>query len=233
MVRLGNFLFHYRNFLFPVFYTLLFIPSPMLFDNVWYAMIAGFAVALIGQAIRVVTVGLVYIIRGGKNRQIYAEGLVTEGIFSHCRNPLYVGNVLIIVGLGIMSDSIFFILIMIPAFIFFYQAIIRAEENFLFTKFGAAFTAYTSKVNRWLPDLNGIGATISSMKFNWKRVFIKEYTSAFIWKVGAVLLVMKNIWDYSHYQFYIIRSYCIAMLILLACFYFGVRFMKKSKRWTE
>jgi protein-S-isoprenylcysteine O-methyltransferase Ste14 len=233
MVKLGNFLFHYRNFLFPIFYIFLFIPSPLLFDNIWIAIVAGLIIALTGQAIRVATVGLVYIIRGGKNRQIYAEGLVTEGIFSHCRNPLYVGNVLIIAGLGIMSDSLFFILVMIPLFIFFYQAIIRAEENFLYNKFGAAFTDYTSRVNRWLPGMRGIAATLSSMQFHWKRVFIKEYTSAFIWMVGGVLLIMNNTWQYDRTHFYILRSLLIVKLVLLVCFYLGVRYMKKSKRWTD
>jgi protein-S-isoprenylcysteine O-methyltransferase Ste14 len=233
MVKLGNFLFHYRNFLFPVFYAMLFIPSPLLFHNIWYAIIPGLIVALTGQAIRMVTVGLVYIIRGGKNRQIYAEGLVTEGIFAHCRNPLYVGNVLIIAGLGIMSDSLLFIAVMIPAFIFFYQAIIRAEENFLFNKFGASFTEYTSRVNRWFPDLNGISATIASMEFHWKRVFIKEYTSAFIWMTGGVLLIMNNAWNFDRAHFYILRPALLVSMFLLLCFYLGVRFMKKSKRWTD
>src|SRR5687768_16881211 len=108
MVRLGNILFHYRNFLFPVFYILLFVPSQKVFGSMNTALILGFLIAASGQAIRVATIGLVYIIRGGKNRQIYAEGLVTEGIFSHCRNPLYVGNILIIIGLGVMSNSLFF-----------------------------------------------------------------------------------------------------------------------------
>src|SRR6187551_1383439 len=117
MVKIGNFLFHYRNMLFPLFYLMLFIPSPPLFQSIWVAFVAGVLIASAGQALRVVTVGLVYIIRGGKNRQIYAEGLVTDGLFSHCRNPLYVGNILIIVGLGVASNSLLFAAVMIPLFL--------------------------------------------------------------------------------------------------------------------
>ncbi len=139
MVKIGNFIFHYRNILFPLFYALLFVPSALLFANGKEMLILGFMVGLSGQITRMTTIGLVYIIRGGKNRQVYAEELVTSGIFSHCRNPLYVGNILMIVGLGIMSNTIFFNLLLIPLFLFFYQAIVRAEENFLDSKFGNAY----------------------------------------------------------------------------------------------
>ncbi len=145
MVKIGNFLFHYRNYLFPVFYFMLFIPSVKLFDSYIVVVATGFIVALSGQLLRYATIGLVYIIRGGKNRQIYAEGLVTEGLFSHCRNPLYVGNILILIGLGIMSNSVLFIVLMIPLFLFFYQAIVLAEENFLKEKFGSAYDEYMIK----------------------------------------------------------------------------------------
>ncbi|HUM66877.1 MAG TPA: isoprenylcysteine carboxylmethyltransferase family protein, partial [Chitinophagaceae bacterium] len=118
--------------------------------------------------------------------------LVTTGIFSHCRNPLYVGNILILVGLGIASNSLIFMAIATPLFLFFYQAIVRAEENFLRNKFGAEFDAYCSRVNRWIPNLNGIWKTIDSMEFKWTRVIIREYTSTYIWTTGAVLIIMKH-----------------------------------------
>jgi protein-S-isoprenylcysteine O-methyltransferase Ste14 len=233
MVRLGNFLFHYRNMLFPVFYLLLFVPSQKVVENSVIMLVLGFAVALTGQLIRVATIGLVYIIRGGKNRQIYAEGLVTEGIFTHCRNPLYVGNILIIVGLGIMSNSLFFIALMIPLFLFFYQAIVLAEENFLRGKFGTAYDAYASHTNRWVPNLSGIGATLSSMEFNWKRVILKEYNTTYIWLTGAVLLLVKNVYQEQGVEAVkeSMPKFVMLLLLLLAGYLF-VRFMKKSKRWV-
>ena len=101
MVKLGNLLFHNRNWLFPLFYVILFIPSPEVFSDPVTAMLIGFGIAIIGQIIRIITIGLVYIVRGGRNRRVYADDLVTTGIFSHCRNPLYVGNILILAGLGL------------------------------------------------------------------------------------------------------------------------------------
>lgn len=234
MVNFGNKLFHYRNFIFPIFYLLLFIPSPHIFESNKFPIILGFIVALSGQLIRIVTIGLVYIIRGGRNRMIYAEGLITDGIFSHCRNPLYVGNVLMIMGLGIMSNSIFFNLLMTPLFIFFYQAIILAEENFLRNKFGSGYDVYTSKVNRWIPDLNGIGKTMHSMTFNWMRVMIKEYNTTFIWLTGALLVVMMHYYEkrgLAAFQQKLFLFLAIELTFLGG--YLFVRYMKKSGKWTD
>ncbi len=232
MVKLGNFLFHYRNFIFPLFYLLLFIPSPLLFSNSLSTTVAGLIVATGGQLIRALTIGLVYIVRGGKDRRIYAEGLVTTGIFSHCRNPLYVGNILVIIGLGMVANSIYFLLIAIPLFIFFYQAIVRAEENFLQNKFGYAFTEYMQTVNRWLPNINGISHTLKSMNFNWHRVLVKEYNSTYIWMTGAVLLIIRNDYFQNEKESFMLRFpvYIIILSIVLACYLF-IRYMKKSGKW--
>jgi hypothetical protein len=83
MVQLGNFLFRNRNGIFPFFYLILFIPSPEIFTNPVIAMGIGFSISLLGQLIRVITIGLAYIMRGGRNRRVYADDLVTTGIFAH------------------------------------------------------------------------------------------------------------------------------------------------------
>ena len=57
---------------------------------------AGFVVASIGQLLRVAVIGFAYITRGGRNRRIVADSLVQAGIFAHSRNPLYLGNLLIV-----------------------------------------------------------------------------------------------------------------------------------------
>jgi protein-S-isoprenylcysteine O-methyltransferase Ste14 len=193
LVALGNFLFHHRNKLFPVFYLLLFVPSPTITGQRTAIMAIGFAVAAAGQAIRIATIGLKYIIRGGRGRRVYAEDLVTEGIFAHCRNPLYVGNILIVAGLGLMSNSLLFNFIATPLFLFMYAAIVRAEEAFLRGKFGGAYDAYARDVSRWLPRLGGLRETFASMEFNWRQVLIREYTTTYIWLSAAVLLVMMNL----------------------------------------
>jgi protein-S-isoprenylcysteine O-methyltransferase Ste14 len=232
MVKFGNLVFHYRNFLFPVFYAMLFIPSPPLFSNYVIAIILGLVIAFKGEAIRGITIGLVHIIRAGRQRRIYAEGLFTNGIYAHCRNPLYIGNILILLGLGVVANSLIFVVICVPLFIFLYQAIVIAEEDFLQGKFGDVYTEFKSSSNRWFPRLKGLVSTVREMSFNWKRVFIEEYNSTYLWMTGAVLLVMRNyrLREGSE-AFEIMLPYFVALLVLLLLCYFLIRYLKKSGTW--
>lgn len=231
MVKLGNFLFRNRNGIFPLFYLMLFVPSWEVFTDPVTAMIIGFSVTIIGQLIRIITIGLVYIIRGGKDRRVYAEDLVTTGIFAHCRNPLYVGNILILVGLGIASNSLLFMAVFTPLFLLFWQAIVLAEENYLRNKFGEQYNVYCKRVNRWLINFKGIGKTLGSMQFKWKRVIIREYNATYIWMTGAVLIVMKHFYFHdAQFDFKKNLPVFISILILLLLLYLFARYLKKSRK---
>ena len=231
MVKFGNFIFHNRNAIFPLFYLVLFIPSPGIFTNPIFAMLIGFTITLSGQTVRIVTIGLVYIIRGGKDRRVFADKLVTTGIFNHCRNPLYVGNILILVGLGIASNSLIFNCIATPVFLFFWQAIVMAEENYLGNKFGQEYVEYCSRVNRWMPHLKGIRKTISSMEFKWKRVIIREYNATYIWMTGAVLVVMKHFYfDDTQFDFNKNIPFFVLLLVVILLLYLFARYLKKTKK---
>ncbi len=240
MVAIGNFFFKYRNWIFILFYAALFIPSWPLFSpakwgNSWYLwpIVLGLVITCLGQLIRGLTIGLAYIVRGGKKGKPYAEGLVTEGIFQHCRNPLYVGNILMLLGVGILANSLVYVAIVIPVFLFIYQAIVLAEENFLRGKFGAGFDAYCKQVNRWWPNLRGLGNTLNSMKFNWKRWVLKEHTTQFIWLCGIALILLLN---YPHLTGYdtekrnLVLGIALGTLLLL---YVLFRYLKKTGKFTE
>jgi protein-S-isoprenylcysteine O-methyltransferase Ste14 len=240
MIKIGNFFFRYRNSLFIFLYLLLFIPSPALFSEEYFGtnyylwpIIIGLVVTVAGQVIRGATIGLAYIIRGGSGGKVHAEDLVTSGIFHHCRNPLYVGNILMLTGVGILSNSMIYILLVIPGFILIYQSIVLAEENFLGKKFGAAFTAYCSHVNRWFPSLKGIHGTFRSMKFKWRRWLIKEYNTQFVWLCGIMLILLFKYPQITGYNSELRLRVIIVSLVFLLGYYLFVRYMKKSRKWDE
>ena len=60
-----------------------------------------------------------------------------------------------------MSDSLVFICFVWPVFLFFYQAIVLAEENFFKEKFEQQYDGYAAITNRWVPRFTGLAATMS------------------------------------------------------------------------
>ena len=229
MVTIGNFLFRYRNGLFPLFYALLFFKSSPVFPDYRVALLIGLLVALSGQVLRAVTIGLDYIQRGGRHRKVYADKLVQGGVFAHCRNPLYVGNFLILLGVGLAANSALFLSVAIPFFIFAYWAIISAEENYLRNKFGEEFENYCARVNRLVPNFSGFKQTFSAMRFNWSKIVVKEYGSAYIWMAAMPLVVLKNLWltrEYQKNQPLVLSLWSIFIVVSLA--YGLARYLKKS-----
>jgi protein-S-isoprenylcysteine O-methyltransferase Ste14 len=240
MISIGNFFFKYRNLLFIFLYLLLFIPSAPLFGEQYFGatyyywpIAIGLLVTITGQIIRGATIGLAYIIRGGKDGKVYAEDLVTTGIFSHCRNPLYVGNILMLLGVGILSNSLLYVAVVMPLFMVIYHAIVLAEENFLRGKFGQAFVNYCSRVNRWVPSLKGLGATFSSMQFKWKRWLLKEYNTQYIWLTGIVLVILFKYPQLTNNNEHLRNTLLAVLLPLLLLWYLFVRYLKKSGKLKE
>jgi hypothetical protein len=183
--------------------------------------------------IRGATIGLAYIIRGGKEGKVYAEELVTSGIFNHCRNPLYVGNILMLCGVGILSNSLIYVAIFIPFFLFVYQTIVLAEENFLRGKFGEQYNRYCSTVNRWVPSLRGIGETFNSMQFKWRRWILKEYNTQYIWLSGITLILLFKYPELTDHDEQLRNQLLAIILPLLLALYLFVRYMKKSGKMKE
>ena len=198
LARIGTALFKYRDALFPlVLIAAAFGTHPRLAgstgtDHLLDAV--GFLVSAAGQTLRVLVVGLVYITRGGQNRKPWANSLVEGGIFGHSRNPLYVANMLILLGVAIVHNGWVMYFAVLPLFAFIYVAIVRAEEEYLNLRFGSAYESYCQRVPRWIPTMRGFTATVREGSFNWLKVLRKEYGTPFAWISGILLLL---IWEHS------------------------------------
>jgi protein-S-isoprenylcysteine O-methyltransferase Ste14 len=200
LVAIGNFLFRVRNGLFPVIFAVaLLITRPALFlgdiqlDRIVVAV--GVALALLGQGFRLMVIGFAYIKRGGKDRRVYAEDLVSAGLHSHSRNPMYVGNFLIACGVGIVHGSPAMYAVVIPFFAFVYYAITAAEEEYLLAKFGTAYVDYMRDVNRFWPNFRGLGQSLAGYRFRWKEVLSKDHGTLFATLAGLIAITMwKKTW---------------------------------------
>ncbi|MFQ5714355.1 MAG: methyltransferase family protein [Candidatus Scalinduaceae bacterium] len=236
MINAGNFLFRYRNTVFfMVGLILLFSTKPkLIFESAFLDSCmdgVGFAVAITGQVLRALVIGRDYIKRGGKDKKIMANRLVQGGLFTHSRNPLYFGNILIIMGMGIIYNSTLGYILAYSFFIFGYLAIVMAEENFLKSKFGTEYEEYCKRVPRFIPRLAGIRNTLDSGKFNWARFLRKEYNMICIWVSSAIFL---EIWEeIQHFGYTTSKKGIFALslcLIPVFMFYCVIRYLKKHKK---
>lgn len=233
MTQIGQFLFRYRNLLGPVLFLIalaLSLPKNSVFAPEWNTSfeVMGMAVALLGQALRILTIGYEYIVRGGKHKQVYADNLVQGGVFAHCRNPLYVGNILMAVGLALMVHSYAFLLIAIPLILFTYACIVAAEEAYLLNKFGDAYAEYMRRVSRWWPKFGGFDASTAGMRFNWKRVVVKEYNTTFTLLAAILMLYWWDEYRVSGPAGLPSQGSVIGLLVIWVALYLVVRAFKKT-----
>ena len=149
-----------NNFALKVFKNRSYSPIPFLLLMLVFqqatpaSLIAGFAVALLGEFFRFW--GVAY--AGSETRrtgEVGATYLVVSGAFAHLRNPLYLGNMLMYLGIGIMSYSLFPYLqiIALAFFMWQYYVIINEEEGFLVQKYGKAYEEYRAAVPKLIPSL--------------------------------------------------------------------------------
>ncbi|MYZ49510.1 methyltransferase family protein [Propylenella binzhouense] len=79
-----------------------------------------------------------------------ADALATDGPFAWSRNPIYLGNLVLIAGVGLAAGELWhLVLVPVAALLLERLAIVR-EEAHLEAKFGQAWRDYARRVRRWI-----------------------------------------------------------------------------------
>jgi protein-S-isoprenylcysteine O-methyltransferase Ste14 len=157
-------------------------------------MVIGFVVAASGEFIRfwgVAYAGSLTRVTGS----VGAPEVVVAGPFARVRNPLYVGNMLTYVGIGIMSNALFPWLVISAAvwFGFQYYQIVMLEEIFLEKEFGSAYLEFKNHVPRFLPRVSMYVHPVQSRQLsNWKEATQSERRT--FQAFGVVLLILLVLW---------------------------------------
>lgn len=114
----------------------------------WFAVpageqriIAGFALAVVGQVWRIYAAGVIH-----KNRQ-----LASTGAYSLVRHPLYLGNFLILVGFAFAGGNWMVMALVAFFFLFYYPAAIRYEDHKLEGIFGEEWRAWSGNIPAMFP----------------------------------------------------------------------------------
>jgi protein-S-isoprenylcysteine O-methyltransferase Ste14 len=191
MQRLGRLLFRYRSF----------TPVPALMvaavlvarsrgpaSRLW--LVAGFALCLGGQALRAWVLGIVQDGTSGQNEKLIAVSLNTRGPYARTRNPLYLGNLGIVLGLALIAHDLWLLLLCSALFALQYWFIIAAEEDFLRGRFGATYAAYCARVPRFWPRLfKSPAGAVPRTHWNWPRIVRKEHNPCAAWLALALALL--------------------------------------------
>jgi len=79
-----------------------------------------------------------------------SSALATDGVFRWSRNPMYLGMVLIVPGVGLLEGTAIAWMAVAALAVILDQAFVRREERMLEETFGTEFEAYTRRTRRWL-----------------------------------------------------------------------------------
>ena len=79
-----------------------------------------------------------------------ATALITDGPFAKSRNPIYVGNTLLLIGVGLLSGIAWLLPAALAAAYTTQKLAIEREETHLAAHFGKAWTDYAARTPRWL-----------------------------------------------------------------------------------
>jgi protein-S-isoprenylcysteine O-methyltransferase Ste14 len=84
--------------------------------------------------------------------------LTMTGPYTMVRNPIYIGNTLILVGTTLIAQLAWFAPIMLLACMITYALVVRYEERHLSEKYGTPYRDFLSSVPRWVPRIKNMSA---------------------------------------------------------------------------
>jgi len=142
---LGQRLFRARGWV-PVPFALLLIAfarSPAL-----WMVIVGASFVAAGEALRLW--GVAHIGAASRTRSDEVPRLVESGPFAWSRNPLYIGNLLLWSGVGLLAGRPVLAMLVVAALAVHYRLVVAWEEQNLRSRLGAPYEAYAARVSRWI-----------------------------------------------------------------------------------
>ena len=76
--------------------------------------------------------------------------ILSDGPYRFTRNPIYLGNTGLYLGLTLLCHAFWPLVTLVPALLVLHRGVVRREERYLEAKFGEAYLAYKARVRRWL-----------------------------------------------------------------------------------
>lgn len=196
VARVGGWLFRQRTWLpLPLVAALLLVPPPT-FASATPFWVAGFALVLAGESLRLWSVGHIGAISRTRSNRL--GPLIVTGPFALVRNPLYLGNIALWTGFTVTARLLWLTPSVIVLLALEYHAIVRWEEELLLAKLGESYRRYIARVPRWLPSVAAMAAALSrvsspesSATFSWRQTLFSERGTLIAIALGYALLLAR------------------------------------------
>lgn len=123
--------------------------------------ITGIAIACVGLGFDLAAMATMHRAHTNILPHRAAGHLVTTGVFAMSRNPIYLGNTLLLIGVALALGRPWLLATAVISALLVDRLAIRREERHLMARFGAAFAEYKKRVPRWfgLPHRRGPDST--------------------------------------------------------------------------
>lgn len=165
----------YLGLLFPLAMLILGRPNVPMFA-------AGAVLVLCGVGLRLYSAGVLR-----KDRR-----LQRTGPYRLCRNPLYLGTILLQLGFALASGVWSFVILALVVFGAVYIAVILLEERWLAKVFGGPYEEYMRGTPRLLPTFRSIRESMARVPYSFAQaVANREHKTAVIGVLGVILFLIK------------------------------------------
>ncbi len=185
LIALGEFLFRQRSWT-PLPFLLLLLMCRVQESRDLVTWLPGLIFLCLGEGLRLWGVAVV-----GKDSRTRGSGvarLVTDGPYAYVRNPLYLGNLLLTLGVTFISELLWMVPVVVALFVLQYVPIVLWEEEILSERFGVQYAAYRQRVPRWIPSGRRRWPSASKVAYQWRASFWSE-RSTFV-ALAFLLLLM-------------------------------------------
>jgi protein-S-isoprenylcysteine O-methyltransferase Ste14 len=147
------------------------------------SLLLGLPLAVLGEAVRIWASGHIE-----KTRR-----LATGGPYAHSRNPLYVGSLLMALGVAVTCASSWVVLAVAAYFLAFYPSVMREEAGFLARTFPGEHAAWATSVPLFWPRLTPGGPRATRFELARVRMNREWRTAAALPLLAALLLVLPHV----------------------------------------
>ena len=187
-------------------------------------------ISTLGLVIRGYTVGHVPQGTSGRNtKNQVANELNYTGMYSICRNPLYLGNFLMGLGPMLFVREWWVPALYVCLFWLYYERIILAEEQYLADKFGKTYEEYCLHTPVFLPRLSLWKPP--ALPFSFRTVLKREYSGLF--GLLATFMFLELVGDYRIYNRLVLDRFWTILFTLGAVLYVVLRVLKKHTHWLD